>query len=233
MNNIKKNLPIAYKGPASKKKAKIATGMKLIDLATKALRTELVPAFMGMLGMALGFISLSYCIDLSGKTLFRPYVVAVDKQGSVLFLENRDQDSLSSKVKASFVCEYVDRLYSVSEDKALQRRFINEIYAKTSLGSAASAFIDNFYTKANVMSYATDLQNTAIESVVSLTDNTFEVTFKLMTRHKEQTLTERYKAFVSYKRLNVTYDNLEEVRLNPLGLFVNEFNVNKIIEVAS
>lgn len=54
-----------------------------------------------------------------------------------------------------------------------------------------------------------------------------------MTKQKEQTLTERYKAFVSYKRLNVAYDNLEEVRLNPLGLFVNEFNVNKIIEVAS
>lgn len=54
-----------------------------------------------------------------------------------------------------------------------------------------------------------------------------------MTKQKDQNLTERYKAFVSYKRLNVTYDNLEEVRLNPLGLFVNEFNVNKIIEVAS
>ena len=83
------------------------------------------------------------------------------------------------------------------------------------------------------MSYATALRNTAIESVVSLSDNTFEVTFKLMTKQKEQNLTERYKAFVSYKRLNVAYDNLEEVRLNPLGLFVNEFNVNKIIEVAS
>ena len=222
MNDIKKNLPTIYKEKKNKKQAKIATGMKFTDLAIKALRTELVPAFMGLLGMALGFISLAYCIDLSGKTQFRPYVVTVDKQGSVLFLEKPNQDSLNSKVKASFVCEYVDRLYAVSEDKALQRRFINEIYAKTSLGSVAS-----------VMSYATALRNTAIESVVSLSDNTFEVTFKLMTKQKEQTLTERYKAFVSYKRLNVAYDNLEDVRLNPLGLFVNEFNVNKIIEVAS
>ena len=168
MNDIKKNLPTIYKEKKNKKQAKIATGMKFTDLAIKALHTELVPAFMGLLGMALGFISLAYCIDLSGKTQFRPYVVTVDKQGSVLFLENPNQDSLNSKVKASFVCEYVDRLYSVSEDKALQRRFINEIYAKTSLGSVASVFIDNFYTKANVMSYATALRNTAIESVVSL-----------------------------------------------------------------
>lgn len=140
MNDIKKNLPTIYKEKKNKKQAKIATGMKFTDLAIKALRTELAPAFMGLLGMALGFISLAYCIDLSGKTQFRPYVVTVDKQGSVLFLENPNQDSLNSKVKASFVCEYVDRLYAVSEDKALQRRFINEIYAKTSLGSVAYVF---------------------------------------------------------------------------------------------
>lgn len=74
-----------YKEKKNKKQAKIASGMKFTDLAIKALRTELVPAFMGLLGMALGFISLAYCIDLSGKTQFRPYVVTVDKQGSVLF----------------------------------------------------------------------------------------------------------------------------------------------------
>ena len=73
MNDIKKNLPTIYKEKKNKKQAKIAPGMKFTDLAIKALRTELVPAFMGLLGMALGFISLAYCIDLSGKTQFRPY----------------------------------------------------------------------------------------------------------------------------------------------------------------
>ena len=107
MNDIKKNLPTIYKEKKNKKQAKIASGMKFTDLAIKALRTELVPAFMGLLGMALGFISLAYCIDLSGKTQFRPYVVTVDKQGSVLFLENPNQDSLNSKVKASFVCDLI------------------------------------------------------------------------------------------------------------------------------
>lgn len=233
MNIIKKNLPITCKEPVRTKKVKVQSGMKFTDLAIKALRTELIPGFLGLLGMALGFVSLAFCINLSGKTQFRPYVVAVDKQGSVMFLENASQDNLTSKVKASFVCEYVDRLYAVSEDKTLQRRFISEIYARTALGSEASLFIDNFYTRANVMSYATSTQNTAIESVVSLSDNTFEVTFKLMTKNREQTVTERYKAFVGYKRMNITYDSLEEVRLNPLGLFVSEFNVNKIIEVAS
>lgn len=233
MKNIKKNLPITCKETSKQKPTKIASGRKFTDLACRALRTELVPAFLGLLGMALGFISLAYCINLSGRTQFRPYVVAVDRQGSVLFLENSVKESLSSKVKASFVCEYVDRLYSVSEDKSLQRRFISEIYARTSLGSSASEFIENFYTKSNVMSYSTALRNTAIESVVSLSDSTFEITFRLMTKNKEQTVSERYKAFVGYRRLNVTYDNLEEVRLNPLGLFVNEFNVSRIIEVAS
>ena len=233
MKNIKKNVPITCKETSKLKPTKIASDRKFTDLAYKSLRTELIPAFLGLLGMALGFISLSYCINLSGRTQFRPYVVAVDRQGSVLFLENSLKESLSSKVKASFVCEYVDRLYSVSEDKSLQRRFISEIYARTSLGSSASEFIENFYTKTNVMSYATALRNTAIESVVSLSDSTFEITFRLMTKNKEQTVTERYKAFVGYRRLNVTYDNLEEVRLNPLGLFVNEFNVSRIIEVAS
>ena len=56
MNDIKKNLPTIYKEKKNKKQAKIATGMKFTDLAIKALRTELVPAFMGLLGMALGFI---------------------------------------------------------------------------------------------------------------------------------------------------------------------------------
>ncbi len=72
MNDIKKNLPTIYKEKKNKKQAEIDIGMKFTESCNKstAYRTS-SPAFMGLLGMALGFISLAYCIDLSGKTQVR------------------------------------------------------------------------------------------------------------------------------------------------------------------
>ena len=69
--------------------------MKFTDLYHTSYRSE--NCLYGAIRMGFSFISLAYCIDLSGKTQFRPYVVTVDKQGSVLFLEKSNLDSLNSK----------------------------------------------------------------------------------------------------------------------------------------
>lgn len=199
--------------------------------------TAKAPNYVGpalvFLSLSLGFLSLGFAIMTSGRSMYVPYLVTVDKQGSLIDhgLIN-PSFSLTANMKASFACDYIEKLYSVSKDKDLQYRFLTSVFAMTAVNSQALGFIEEYYTGNEVLSEKYPQRSVRIDSVASLSDNTFMVEFYVPSAKNggQTALYGRFKSRVTIEHKDLNHDSLEELRLNPLGIFVTEITLSKIYE---
>lgn len=161
-------------------------GIKFNSLATKTMHNTLMPLLFGLLGLALGFISLAYAMSLQGKSQYIPYLVTVDTNGSLLIHgEIKENNHFSKNATATFMCDFLECLYNIYLDKQLQINNINQVYAQIELGSKAQDFIDNYYQSNNVLEVSKELiQKATIQSIVMLTKQTYQLDFEVYTKSK-------------------------------------------------
>ncbi|MGN1281194.1 MAG: VirB8/TrbF family protein [Succinivibrio sp.] len=183
------------------------------------------------LSLSLGFLSLGFSIMNSYRSMYVPYLVTVDRQGSLIDHGLiRPSFSVSANMKSSFACDYIEKLYSVSSDKELQYRYLTEVFAMTAMKSQAFGFIEEYYTSNEVLSDSYSHRTVRIDSVASLSDSTFLIEFYVPSVKSSASFSGRYKSKLTLELRELDYDSLEELRLNPLGIFVTEITLSKIFE---
>lgn len=216
-------------------KNKNIIGIKFNNLATKTMHNTLMPLLFGLLGLALGFISLAYAMTLQGKSQYIPYLVTVDTNGSLLTHgELKENHQISKNATATFICDFLEGLYNVYLDKQLQVNTINQIYAQIELGSKAQDFADSYYQSNNVLETSKELiQKATIQSIVMLTGQTYQLDFEVYTKSKTVDSLKKYKAIITFKQKALTYTKLDDLRLNPLGIFITQIAVSQRIEAAN
>ena len=68
-----------------------------------------------------------------------------------------------------------------------------------------------------------------IESVSRLSDNSFAVDYTLITEKFDDLSEKHYKSVLSYRIGNISFENVEQLRLNPLSLLIYEIKTSRKI----
>ncbi len=203
----------------------------LKSLASLSYAKTATPLIFGLLGLALGFCALGYLMFTRSEPKIVPYIVTVDRQGSVLSSDIlKPQKNIPESAIAAFMCDFTEKLYSVFEDKSLQREYIREIYSMIDLESQARSQLDSFYNEANLFSKDLNLrQSVKIESVSRISESSFQVDYTIVRTSFDDESERSFKSIFSYRIASLNFDTVEQLRLNPLSILIYEIKTSRKI----
>lgn len=206
-----------------KKKITNSIGIRRFDFINYELKKMFLPYALAFTSLMLLFcISIAY-IDECKKDRFIPYIVMLDKSGAVIQTQIIPKDlKIPPQAITDFICSYIESMYTNTSDREQNIALIKKVYASTNLKSEAKEKIDRHYQDNSLQK---NIQDVAIETVSALSQRHYQVDFSVNSKEKSQ----RYKAFLSFEIKKVNAKNLETLRLNPLGIFINDIRVSKII----
>lgn len=204
-------------------KIKNSIGIKRFDFFNYELKKMVLPYALAFISLMLLFcISLAYIAECR-KDRFIPYIVTLDKNGAVLQTQIIQRDlKIPKEALVDFVCTYIESLYTKTKIKEQNIALIKKVYASTDLKSEAKAKIDRHYQTDSLKVQSSEV---SIEAVSLVSDKRYQVDFSV----KQNDLIQRYKALLCFEIKNVNAKSLETLRLNPLGIFINNITVSKII----
>lgn len=211
------------------RKASLLTGSIYKDRGIKLLRYEIFALLFGAFGLVLGFLSLAMVINIKAEQKIIPYIVSVDKNGSMLSIGNLNSDfSVPEKAIATSACDFIEHLYTRHRDFELRKHSINYVYMHIDTNEDIKDEINGFYLEEEEK--FKDLKKTRlvnIGSIVKISDNTYQIEFETYFKGASPYGRTRYLAGVTYRLKHLEHSNLEELRVNPLGIFFTELNVVK------
>ncbi len=215
-------------------KADMALKAQYKKLLPVYLRENLIPVVMGLFGLSLGFLSLSYLMFTQRQGSFVPYLVTVDRQGSVIYSGKAERiPAIPQNVTADFMCDFIESLYTVTLDKDNQVQLIKSVYSRILPSSPARSFADEYYKNEAVLSAKKGIRRAVrVRSVVRAYENRYNVDFEVKTQGDFTQKSENFRAVLIFERKNLDYQNIEELRLNPLGLFISEITLSKKLSVS-
>lgn len=210
-------------------KLKLLNGSIYKDRAISLLRKELFALLFGGFGLLMGFISLVMVINIKAEEKIIPYVVSVDRQGSLINIGKVSADiKIPEKAVYATVCEFIEKLYSRYTDFELKKSAINFVFMHLDTAKDVKEEISNFYFE-DEEKYKDVLKNrlVSVSSIVKIAEMTYKVEFETYFKGFTKENKTRYYATVSYRINSLEHTSLEELRSNPLGIFITELNVVK------
>lgn len=188
-----------------------------------------LPLIMGLGGLAMGFFSLGYLLMLNREPQVLPYIVTVDRQGSVLASDTlKSSQSIPEAALAAFMCEFTEKVFSICKDGDLQREYIRKAYSMVDLESPARRYLDGYYNDSQLFRAGTNsLSSVKIESVSRLSDNSFQVDYTVISQRFDESSEKHFKTVLSYKIGSISFENVEELRLNPLSVLIYEIKTSR------
>ncbi len=188
-----------------------------------------LPLILGLGGMGLGFFSLGYLLMKNREPQVIPYIVTVDKQGSVLASEElHPSDNIPETALAAFMCEFTEKVFSICQDSDLQREYIRKVYSMVELESQARRYLDSYYNDSQLFrAGANSLSSVKIDSVSRLSDNSFQVDYTVTTQRFDESTEKQFKSVLSYRIGSISFESVEELRLNPLSVLIYEIKTSR------
>lgn len=201
----------------------------LYTFASSSYMRNVLPLIMGLGGIALGFVSLGYLLLLHKEPQVIPYIVTVDKQGSVIASDRlQSSKEIPETALAAFMCDFIEKAFSMCQDSSLQREYIRKVYSMVDLESQARRYLDGFYNDSELFrSGGNLLADVKIDSVSRLSDNSFQVDYSVITKRLEEITEKHFKSVLSYRIGSISFDNVEEIRLNPLSVLIYEIRTSR------
>jgi type IV secretion system protein VirB5 len=197
------------------------------DMITRARNWRalaVVEAFVAM--MAIGGL-----LWMSARSHVVPFVVLVDSLGRPIASGIADQTSpADDRLQRTVIQDWVEQLRLVTTDGIAQRKAIDRVYAHIASGSAAQAFISEFYRNDPPFKRAqTDTVWAEIRSVLPISPHTYEVEWTETTRdlYGNVKATDQWKgSFIC--QISPPTDEAQ-ARVNPLGLYVTAASWSKLL----
>lgn len=174
-------------------------------------------------------------IHIGSQSKFVPYVVEVDKLGQVRGVQPAVRPgAIDPNVMESQLVRFVEAIRTVSPDLAMQRRSIFVVYSMLPSKSSAFAKANTWYQgeKTNPRKRA-ERETVTIEvtSVLPQTANTWQVDWKESIYDRTGVLMTPpflMRALLTTRIIAPDSSTSEEqVRNNPLGIYVQDFNWSK------
>lgn len=188
----------------------------------------------------MGFASVGGWIHVASQSKFIPYVVEVDKLGQHVAVKRADNmdEAVTSRVVMAEIASFISDARMVTPDAALQSDAINRLYARMNPEDAAShkmtQWLNGDAEKNPFARAAKETVSVEIESVISQSQTTWLVDWIERVYSRQGDLAQqpfRMRALVSYyiapPSENITE---EDIRKNPLGIFISDFNWSRRVE---
>jgi type IV secretion system protein VirB5 len=169
-------------------------------------------------------------IYMSGRVSVVPYVVQVDEHGYEVALSPVEPSKVDARLIIAHVGRYVWSLKTVFNDPEAQLHLMNFVYSTTPISTAAEKKYQEYFNTTNpvIIGEAETIQVT-VNSVLSLSSDTWQAewTEDRFTIGGDKVSTKRYRGIFTTDV--VTPRTMQEILLNPLGIFVIDFNFSEVI----
>jgi type IV secretion system protein TrbF len=190
----------------------------------------------GILSLLIALASVGGIVYIGSQSKFVPYVVEVDKLGQAVAIAPAEAAAPADKrvVEAS-VASFIADARLVTPDVALQRKAIFHVYSMLAGNDPAAAKMTEWFSAAEESKpFARAKQETVsieITSALPQTPDTWQVDWIETTRDRQGLLKGhpfRMRALVTvYIAAPTNKTTEEQIRNNPLGIFVRDFSWSK------
>ena len=225
-----KNQKASYDAIAKMKK-------KHIDVRTSMLSTINIWQFVALLSLFGMIGSLAGWYNLASKPKFIPYVVQMDKLKYVYPMMPAAQTVREDpRIKKHYISTFIHSTRTITPDLQLQRKMIFDSYALVNQNAPAFHKLNMQFNPENGQNPFEKskefLANVEIESIIPLVGDSWQVEWNevILQRTGEELAKYRMRATITLKNADLDTGNLteEEMRVNPLGIFVEDFSWQKL-----
>lgn len=191
----------------------------------------------GILALLITLAAVGGVIHIGSQSKFIPYVIEVDKLGQVVAAGPVQASAKADqRVVHASVAEFITDARMVSPDVALQRKAVFRVYAKLSPNDPATAKMNewlNGHEDASPFKRAAkEMVSTEIMSVLPQTADTWQVDWAETTYDRQGTLKGQpvtMRALVTVYTAEPTPSTTDEqLRMNPLGIYVRDFSWSRL-----
>jgi type IV secretion system protein TrbF len=191
---------------------------------------------MGILCLMIALASVGGMIHIGSQSKFIPYIIEVDKLGQSLAISPAQLVAIpDQRVVHSAVASFINDARLVTPDIALQRKAVFRVYAMLSANDPATAKSNQWFNGSEDASpfnrAKKETVSIEIHTVIPQTPDTWQVDW-VETVYDRQGIVQgapfRMRALVTIYTIPSTPQTTEEqLRLNPLGVYVRDFSWSK------
>ncbi|THK35160.1 conjugal transfer protein TrbF [Ensifer sp. MPMI2T] len=180
----------------------------------------------GMTGMLMAVIGFSYALYQSTQVKLVPYIVEVDKLGTAASAGLPEQiEYADPRVVRATLGSFVTNFRSVTPDAVVQKQYIDRTYALLRTNDPATEKVNSWF-RGNSPFERAKTATVAIEvnNIVALSNQSYQIDWTEYVRDRKgkETGLRRFRG-VATVTLNPPQDE-SIIRLNPLGLYLRDFD---------
>ena len=190
----------------------------------------------GILALLIALAGVGGMIHIGSQSRFVPYVVEVDKLGQALAVAPAERASaIDQRVVHASVASFISDVRLVTPDVALQRKAVFRLYSMLSGSDPATAktneWLNGIEDSSPFKRAIKETVSTEVLSVIPQTPDTWQVDWMETVRDRQGILKGqpfRMRALVTVYTVPATPQTTEEqVRNNPLGIYVRDYSWSK------
>ena len=180
----------------------------------------------GVLGLITGLAGIGGVIHIGSQSKYIPYVVEVDKLGQTHAVSIADRAAPADpRIISSLIARTITLARMVTPDVLVQRNAIFELYASLNSSDPAALKMNEYLGSNSETSpfkrAAKETVDVQITSILPQSNETWQVDCSIISRF-------RMRALVSiYVAPPTSQTSEEQIRKNPLGIFIRDFNWSK------
>jgi len=187
----------------------------------------------GILSLLIALVSVGGVIHIGSQSKFIPYVIEVDKLGQTIAVGPvQAAGRADQRVVHASVSEFVSDARYVTPDVALQRKAVFRVYAHLSPNDPATAKMNEWLNGTADSSpfkrAMKEMVSVEIKSVLPQTPDTWQVEWTETTRDRQGVMKGQpvnMRALVNVYTIETTSQTTDEqLRNNPLGIYVRDFS---------
>ena len=169
-------------------------------------------------------------IVIAGRVTVVPYLVQVDAHGYEIAVEPVAPSRVDSRLVIAHIGRYIWSMKTVFADPEAQLHLMNFVYSTTPVDTPASKKYQDFYHNNNPIQIGnSETVHAAVNSVLSLSPETWQAewTEERFSVGGDKIGTKHYRGIFTVAV--VTPRAMQEVLMNPLGIFVTDFNYSEVL----
>ncbi|MDR1515611.1 MAG: type IV secretion system protein [Synergistaceae bacterium] len=176
------------------------------------------------------FACVMAVIAASSKITVIPYIVQVDEHGYEIALAPVAPSKVDARLVIAHVGRYVWSLKAVFNDPEAQLHLMNFVYSTTPVNTAAEKKYQEYYAENNPVAIGeNETVSVTVNSVLLMSADTWQAewTEERFTTGGDRVSTKHYRGI--FTTAVVTPSSMREILLNPLGIFIVDFNFSEIL----
>lgn len=169
-------------------------------------------------------------IHTASKVTVVPYIVQVDQHGYQVAVEPVKASAIDSRLIISAVARYVWSMKTVFSDAEAQLYLMNYIYNTTPSTTPAEIKYQDYYRKNNPMDAMVTKTSVhaIVNSVLPLSEKTWQAEWTEDAFQEGRKMWTKHYRGIFETAIN-TPKNMDEILVNPLGIYVTDFNFSEIV----